>query len=51
MSEFPAWMSSLTVKEQILHLEKPQIIGKTVAKFCKYFICFFPYSLIHLINP
>lgn len=37
MAEYPAWMSSLTVKEQIAHLEKPQAIGKTVAEFCKYF--------------
>jgi hypothetical protein len=37
MAEFPAWISSLTIKEQIAHLEKPQAISKTVAKFSKYF--------------
>ncbi|XP_023718896.2 uncharacterized protein LOC111870657 isoform X2 [Cryptotermes secundus] len=33
MVEFPAWISTLTLKEQIAHLEKPQVIGKTVAEF------------------
>jgi hypothetical protein len=49
MDEFPAWMSTLTIKEQIALLEKPQAIGKTVAKFCKYFL-FFKYFRINLIH-
>jgi hypothetical protein len=35
MAEFPAWISTLSLKEQIAHLEKPQDVGKTVAKFSK----------------
>jgi hypothetical protein len=36
IAEFPTWISTLTLKEQIAHLERPQVIGKTVAKFGKY---------------
>jgi hypothetical protein len=35
VAEFPAWISTLTLKEQIAHLERPQVVGKTVAKFSK----------------
>lgn len=35
MAEFPPWISSLSLKEQVAHLETPQAINKTVAKFSK----------------
>lgn len=33
MAEFPAGISTLSLKEQVAHLETPQAINKTVAKF------------------